>query len=63
MKATIINIGDEILIGQIVNTNAAWMAQKLNQHGLAVAQVLTIADTKESIVHALDIAFRILKLC
>ncbi len=56
MKATIINIGDEILIGQIVNTNAAWMAQKLNQHGLAVAQVLTIADTKESIVHALDIA-------
>jgi nicotinamide-nucleotide amidase len=56
MKATIINIGDEILIGQVVNTNAAWMAQKLNEHGLAVDQVLTIADTKEAIVNALDIA-------
>jgi len=56
MKATIINIGDEILIGQVVNTNAAWMAQNLNEHGLAVDQVLTIADSKEAIVEALNIA-------
>lgn len=54
MKATIINIGDEILIGQIVNTNASWMAEKLNQSGIAVHEVLTIADTKESIVDALN---------
>ncbi len=56
MKATIINIGDEILIGQVVNTNAAWMAEKLNQNGIAVDRVLTIADTKEAIVDALDLA-------
>jgi len=46
MKGTIINIGDEILIGQIVNTNASWMAEELNQNGIAVDRVLTIADTK-----------------
>ena len=54
MKATIINIGDEILIGQIVNTNASWMAEKLNQYGIAVDQVLAIADTKKAIFDALD---------
>lgn len=56
MKGTIINIGDEILIGQIVNTNASWMAEKLNQSGVAVDRVLTIADTKEAIVDALNLA-------
>ena len=54
MKATIINIGDEILIGQIVNTNASWMAHKLNRHGLAVDQILAISDSKEAIFKALD---------
>lgn len=49
MKATIINIGDEILIGQIVNTNASWMADKLDQSGIMVTQVLVIADTQEAI--------------
>ncbi|BDS14899.1 CinA family nicotinamide mononucleotide deamidase-related protein [Aureispira anguillae] len=56
MKATIINIGDEILIGQIVNTNATWMAEKLNQSGIAVDRVLAIADTEKAIKEALDIA-------
>jgi nicotinamide-nucleotide amidase len=54
MKATIINIGDELLIGQVVNTNASWMAHKLNRHGLAVDQILAIGDTKEAIFRALD---------
>jgi nicotinamide-nucleotide amidase len=56
MKGTIINIGDEILIGQIINTNASWMAEELNQSGIAVDRVLTISDTKEAIVDALDLA-------
>ncbi|MGH1337200.1 MAG: competence/damage-inducible protein A [Aureispira sp.] len=56
MKATIINIGDEILIGQIVNTNASWMADKLNQSGIAVHQVVVIADTQEEIRAAVDLA-------
>ncbi len=54
MKATIINIGDELLIGQIVNTNASWMAHKLNRHGIAVDKILAIADTKDAIFSALD---------
>ena len=38
MVAQIINIGDEILIGQIINTNAAWMASFLNQWGIHVEE-------------------------
>lgn len=56
MKATIINIGDEILIGQIVNTNASWMADELDKNGIAVSRILAIADTKEAITDALDLA-------
>ena len=36
MKAEIITIGDEILIGQIVDTNSAWIAQRLNEEGVQV---------------------------
>ena len=49
MKAYILNIGDEILIGQIVNTNAAWMATELNAHGIFVERIITLADTREAI--------------
>ncbi|MCP4440116.1 MAG: competence/damage-inducible protein A [Aureispira sp.] len=52
MNAHIISIGDEILIGQIVNTNAAWMAEELNQVGVHVDQIVTIADGHEAIKDA-----------
>lgn len=58
MKATIINIGDELLIGQIVNTNASWMAEKLNRNGILVEEVLMISDTEEAINSALDRALK-----
>ena len=58
MKATIINIGDEILIGQIVNTNASWMAEYLDQNGIAVEQVLVIADTPAAILRAVEQALQ-----
>jgi len=54
MKAEIITIGDEILIGQIVDTNSAWMAQKLNSIGVAVKQISSVSDNKEHIIEALD---------
>ena len=41
MKAEIITIGDEILIGQIVNTNSVWIAQQLNLIGIKVIQVFS----------------------
>jgi nicotinamide-nucleotide amidase len=50
MKAEIISIGDEILIGQIVNTNAAWMAQQLNLAGIEVCQVSSVSDSKDHII-------------
>ena len=56
MKAIIINIGDEILIGQIVNTNAAWMAGELNVYGIDVLSMITVSDEKEAIVHAVESA-------
>ena len=49
MKVTILNIGDELLIGQVVNTNAAKMSQMLTQAGMAVTGIYTIGDVAEDI--------------
>jgi len=54
MNAEIINIGDEILIGQIVNTNSTWLAEKLESIGLKVRQITAISDDKAHIIEALD---------
>ena len=53
MLAEIITIGDEILIGQIVDTNSAWMAQKLNAIGIRVKQISSVSDDKQHILKAL----------
>ncbi|MCB9251045.1 MAG: CinA family nicotinamide mononucleotide deamidase-related protein [Flavobacteriales bacterium] len=52
ITAEIINIGDEILIGQIVNTNSVWMAQKLSEIGVSVTKMTTISDSAKAIVSA-----------
>ncbi|NOY36722.1 MAG: competence/damage-inducible protein A [Chlorobi bacterium] len=57
IKTEIITIGDEILIGQIVDTNSAWMATELNQIGIAVYQITTVSDNKEHILKAINEAF------
>jgi nicotinamide-nucleotide amidase len=57
MIAEIISIGDEILVGQIVNTNATWIAQRLGETGIPVKQVSAIADDAIDIKNALDAAF------
>lgn len=44
MKTHIISIGDELLIGQVVNTNASWMAAELNKNNIDVTRVITISD-------------------
>lgn len=58
MKAEIITIGDEILIGQIVDTNSAWMAEKLNQIGIEISQIVSISDQPGHIKKALDNALQ-----
>ena len=57
MRAEIITIGDELLIGQVVDTNSAWMAQILNENGIEVHQITSIHDDREHILSALDDAF------
>ena len=54
MKAEIITIGDEILIGQIVDTNAAYIAQRLNAVGLVVSERSSVGDRAEQIVRAIE---------
>jgi len=53
MKAEIITIGDEILIGQIVDTNSAWMGQQLNLLGIEVYQVTSVHDNHDHILKAI----------
>ena len=52
MKAELITIGDEILIGQIVDTNSAWMGQQLNLHGIEIYQITSVHDNHEHIMKA-----------
>jgi nicotinamide-nucleotide amidase len=54
MKIEIINIGDELLIGQVVNTNAAWMGSELNLAGFMVNRFTVIADKTDAILDALE---------
>lgn len=56
MLAEIITIGDEILIGQIVDTNSAWMAKQLNLIGISVKQVTSVSDDENHIIDALQSA-------
>jgi nicotinamide-nucleotide amidase len=53
MLAEIITIGDEILIGQIVDTNSAWMAHQLNMAGIRIKQISSVSDDKQHILNAL----------
>jgi nicotinamide-nucleotide amidase len=53
-QATIITIGDELLIGQVIDTNSAWMAQQLNKAGIRVARRVAVGDVWEEIWQALD---------
>lgn len=52
--ATIITIGDELLIGQVIDTNSAWMAQELNKMGVPVIRRVAVGDSWEDIWNTLD---------
>ncbi|MEL6863695.1 MAG: competence/damage-inducible protein A, partial [Bacteroidota bacterium] len=54
MRSTIITIGDEILIGQIIDTNSAWMAQQLNLQGIQIEAIYSVRDTDKGIREALE---------
>jgi len=54
IQAEIISIGDELLIGQVINTNSSWIAESLNVSGIKVYQSLSISDNKEHILKTLE---------
>jgi nicotinamide-nucleotide amidase len=56
MIAEIITIGDEILIGQIVDSNSAYIGQELNKTGISVTQITTVSDDRDKILNAISAA-------
>lgn len=54
IRAIIITIGDELLIGQTIDTNSAWIAKQLNQLGIDVVRRVAVGDTNAAIRKALD---------
>lgn len=58
MTAHLLTIGDEILIGQIVDTNSAWMSRELTRNGIRVAGKSSVADAREAIIEGIELAAR-----
>lgn len=54
INASIITVGDELLIGQVVDTNSSWIAQALLPVGIPLKQRLSVGDSEEAITQALD---------
>ena len=54
INTSIITIGDELLIGQVIDTNSAWMAQQLNKAGIKVTRRVAVGDVADEITNALD---------
>lgn len=54
MKSAIITIGDEILIGQVTDTNAVWISKNLNKIGIQVGEMVTVSDDAGQITSTLD---------
>jgi nicotinamide-nucleotide amidase len=58
VRAELISIGDELLIGQVVNTNAATLSRALNSTGIRVSRVTTVGDDAEAILHSFEHAWQ-----
>jgi nicotinamide-nucleotide amidase len=54
INASIITIGDELLIGQVIDTNSAWIAQQLNRAGIAVTKRIAVGDDADEIWNTLE---------
>ncbi len=62
MDIELITIGEELLIGQVIDTNSAWMAQRLNEAGLKIKRIVSISDDNSAIIAALEDAGKAAKL-
>ena len=59
MNVHLLSIGDELLIGQTVNTNAAWMGKRLTEDGWRVSRVVSLSDDPDTIRRELDRALEV----
>lgn len=57
MKYSIIAIGDELLIGQVTDTNSGWIAREMSVYGWELQKVQVVPDNADAIKKAIDIAF------
>lgn len=55
MKASIITIGEEILTGQIIDTNSAWLGRQLTDIGVVVSSTISVRDNKQDIIRAIEL--------
>lgn len=58
MEVSIITVGDELLIGQVIDTNSAWMGGQLEERGFKIKEILSISDHADAIIEALDRSFK-----
>jgi len=58
MFVEIITIGDELLIGQVVDTNSAWIGQELNKAGFEIIRRTSVRDREEEIFEAIETAMK-----
>lgn len=58
MRAVILTIGDELLIGQIINTNAAWLGEQLSHSGIDLARIVAVGDDPDELHRELDRSVR-----
>lgn len=56
IKASLLSIGDELLIGQVIDTNSVWLSEQLNFLGISIFQKSTVPDIQEEIIRHLDLA-------
>lgn len=56
MKVHVVTVGDELLIGQVINTNASWLGEQLMMRGAEVVRMVTVPDELDSIVDELNLA-------
>ncbi len=62
MRAQLLTIGDELLIGQTTNTNAAWLGEELSQMGVTMERTVTVGDDASAIQSEMDRAYRTSRL-
>ncbi|HEY6172335.1 MAG TPA: molybdopterin-binding protein, partial [Candidatus Kapabacteria bacterium] len=58
LTAELLSIGDELLIGQIVNTNASYLSERLNEIGVDVHRITTVGDNQKDIMQAMQRAWK-----